>query len=114
MEGGKSAKEDMVASSTKNRNDGNIALKCGFNLYAHVVGWIVDAPFALTISWSHPLITDDYQEHVTLADRISDVFPKIDPERNIVDVEENRVSPKVFLQFVVQIFGEVGTIVATI
>src|SRR2546423_1848909 len=70
--------------------------------------------FAFTISWSHPLISNNYQEHVTVANRISNVLPKIDPQRNTIYVEEDRVWPKVFFQFVFQIFGEIATIVATV
>jgi len=40
------------------------------------------------------LIANHDQEHIALSDRIPDVLPKIDPERDIIEIKKTESVPK--------------------
>ena len=54
----------------------------------------------LPVSDVQPLLPDDRQQDVALADRPVEVFPTIDPERDGVDVHEDVVASEARFQAV--------------
>lgn len=61
-----------------------------------------------------PVLADDREPNVALADRLIEMFPKIDAEGNAIDVHENRVLAEVRVEAVVEPAGGVRAVIAAI
>jgi hypothetical protein len=84
----------------KHRNDRNIPLQSRLDFNTHIIAKIFDPPPSLIVGQLKPLIANHDQEHIALSDRIPDVLPKIDPERDIIEIKKNRVCAEAGLESV--------------
>ena len=73
----------------QDRNDGNIAFERRLDLDADEVARIVEAAPVLTVGARNPMLADDGQEHVALADALGKDINKIEAGRDRVHIEKD-------------------------
>jgi hypothetical protein len=73
----------------KDRNDRNVALQRRLDLDADEVAGVVEAAAVLTVGARNPVLADNRQERVALADPVGEDVDEIAPGRDCVDVEKD-------------------------
>ncbi len=71
----------------QHRQHGNVALECGLELDPDRIGLVHDAELAARLR-AEPFLADHGDQHVARLQRVVDLLAEIDPERDVVDIDE--------------------------
>jgi hypothetical protein len=80
--------------SHQDRDDSHLALQRGFNLDAHEIVRVLQAPAAGLVGDREPLGTDQHEQHITGPDGVGDDLGEVIPQLDRVHVLENLVGPE--------------------
>jgi len=99
-------------SQDQNRNQRNALSQRRFNFKTYRIGFISE-PVACGVR-PDPLRSDDSQHDVALGKRLANVRAEIDPERNIIDIAKDRVTPEMGDQPIKDAAGNNARVLAAI